>query len=225
MLQRPARSIRRNAATTAITKGAFQRRPPWRTAGGMYQSGSAGAELGQVDADRHRPSAIGCVGVGGQGQGRQLLVAREFPGVPVLVGHTGQASGRVTGGPTAPSPEVMSMVEEESGTSRSVMPGPQGEDGAGSTPKNPGWYPTRTNPNDQTYWDGQDWTARRRWTSGKGWVVVGDAPAGRTVIRGRRRSTLGCPPTPTPPSRWPGPRGPASRSTSASCCSGSAGSP
>lgn len=70
------------------------------------------------------------------------------------------------------------MVEEESGASRSVMPDPQGEDGTGSTPKDPGWYPTRTNPNDQTYWDGQDWTARRRWSSGKGWVVVGDAPAG-----------------------------------------------
>jgi len=26
------------------------------------------------------------------------------------------------------------------------------------------------------YWDGHDWTARRRWTTGKGWVVAGDAP-------------------------------------------------
>jgi hypothetical protein len=26
------------------------------------------------------------------------------------------------------------------------------------------------------YWDGHDWTARRRWTTGKGWVVAGDVP-------------------------------------------------
>jgi hypothetical protein len=71
------------------------------------------------------------------------------------------------------------MVEDDTGTSRSVMSEPDSADGAaGATPKAPGWYPTRTNPNDQTYWDGQDWKARRRWTSGKGWVVVGDAPAG-----------------------------------------------
>jgi hypothetical protein len=48
--------------------------------------------------------------------------------------------------------------------------------GSGASPKAPGWYPSRTNPNDQTYWDGQNWSARRRWTTGKGWVVVGDAP-------------------------------------------------
>jgi len=71
------------------------------------------------------------------------------------------------------------MVEDESGISRSVMSEPDGgQDAGGSTPKAPGWYPTRTNPNDQTYWDGQDWTARRRWTTGKGWVVAGDAPPG-----------------------------------------------
>ena len=46
----------------------------------------------------------------------------------------------------------------------------------GGTPKVPGWYPDRASPNDQAYWDGQDWTARRRWTTGKGWLVVGDAP-------------------------------------------------
>jgi hypothetical protein len=71
------------------------------------------------------------------------------------------------------------MVDDETGTSRSVTSEPEGDHGAaGPTPKSPGWYPTRTNPNDQTYWDGQDWSARRRWTAGKGWVVVGDAPAG-----------------------------------------------
>ncbi|MGO8824033.1 MAG: hypothetical protein ACLQU9_02190 [Acidimicrobiales bacterium] len=77
------------------------------------------------------------------------------------------------------------MVEEESGTSRSVIPEPDdGQGAAGSTPKVPGWYPTRTNPNDQTYWDGHDWTARRRWTTGKGWVVAGDAPEGSEADSG-----------------------------------------
>lgn len=44
-------------------------------------------------------------------------------------------------------------------------------------PKEPGWYPSRTNPNDQMYWDGDGWIARRRWTGGGGWVTVGDSPS------------------------------------------------
>jgi hypothetical protein len=48
--------------------------------------------------------------------------------------------------------------------------------GSGGSPKAPGWYPDRASPSDQSYWDGQNWTARRRWTSGKGWLVAGDAP-------------------------------------------------
>ena len=46
----------------------------------------------------------------------------------------------------------------------------------GGTPKAPGWYPSRSTPNDQTYWDGESWTARRRWTAGRGWLVAGDGP-------------------------------------------------
>ncbi len=42
--------------------------------------------------------------------------------------------------------------------------------GLGGAPgKGPGWYPVGENPNDQVYWDGQSWTARRRW-AGAGWV-------------------------------------------------------
>jgi hypothetical protein len=62
------------------------------------------------------------------------------------------------------------MTEEDSGVAQSDP------DEAGTAPQAPGWYPSRTSPSDQTYWDGQDWTARRRWTSGKGWTVAGDAP-------------------------------------------------
>src|ERR1700722_3731933 len=45
--------------------------------------------------------------------------------------------------------------------------------GAGAPPKEPGWYPVRTNPNEQTYWDGRDWTRRRNWSAGTGWTEVG----------------------------------------------------
>ncbi len=40
-------------------------------------------------------------------------------------------------------------------------------------PKEPGWYPVRANPNEQTYWDGTDWRGRRRWSAGAGWTEVG----------------------------------------------------
>jgi hypothetical protein len=35
----------------------------------------------------------------------------------------------------------------------------------------PGWYPVGTTNNDQAYWDGQSWTARKKW-EGAGWVDV-----------------------------------------------------
>ena len=72
------------------------------------------------------------------------------------------------------------MDNEETGTTVPVGSESEVGQGAGSSPKAPGWYPTRTNPSDQNYWDGQNWTGRRRWTTGKGWVVVGDAPEGAT---------------------------------------------
>ena len=70
--------------------------------------------------------------------------------------------------------EVVQVAEEDVGTS-----GPEVVQGvAGASPMAPGWYPTRANPSDQTYWDGENWTARRRWTTGKGWVESGEVPAG-----------------------------------------------
>jgi len=61
---------------------------------------------------------------------------------------------------------------------------------AGAPPKEPGWYPVRTNPNEQTYWDGRDWSGRRRWSPGVGWTEVGrDAGmTGTTVVNGPRLS-------------------------------------
>jgi len=59
-----------------------------------------------------------------------------------------------------------------------------GKHAAGVSPKAPGWYPTRANPSDQTYWDGESWTARRRWTTGRGWVESGDVPAAAASVVG-----------------------------------------
>jgi hypothetical protein len=71
----------------------------------------------------------------------------------------------------------MKMAEEEAGSSQPVVSDAYGAPSeAEATPKALGWYPSRSSPSDQMYWDGHDWTARRRWTTGKGWVVAGDAP-------------------------------------------------
>jgi hypothetical protein len=49
------------------------------------------------------------------------------------------------------------------------------QDGGGlpgeASGKEAGWYPLGENPNDQAYWDGQSWTARRRW-AGAGWAEM-----------------------------------------------------
>jgi hypothetical protein len=69
------------------------------------------------------------------------------------------------------------MADDQAGTAQPVVSDPDGaHGGSGGLPKSPGWYPDRATPNDQSYWDGQNWTARRRWTSGQGWLVAGDAP-------------------------------------------------
>jgi hypothetical protein len=70
---------------------------------------------------------------------------------------------------------VVQVADETTGTGSPDQYAPS-SGSAGGNPKAPGWYPDRANPNDQAYWDGQDWTARRRWTAGQGWLVVGDAP-------------------------------------------------
>jgi hypothetical protein len=55
-------------------------------------------------------------------------------------------------------------------------------EGGGGPPKEPGWYPVRTNPNEQTYWDGTDWVGRRRWSAGTGWTEVGPDSSGAAAV-------------------------------------------
>src|ERR1700722_1576772 len=70
----------------------------------------------------------------------------------------------------------MKMADEEGGNEQLAGIDANWAVGSEANPKKPGWYPSRTNPSDQTYWDGQQWTGRRRWTAGKGWLVSGDGP-------------------------------------------------
>ncbi len=69
------------------------------------------------------------------------------------------------------------MEQEEAGTAPPLaLEADEAPIWSGAEPKAPGWYPAPANPSDQTYWDGHDWTARRRWTAAKGWMVAGDSP-------------------------------------------------
>lgn len=49
-------------------------------------------------------------------------------------------------------------------------------EGAGRVP---GWYPLGSNPNQQSYWDGSQWTGVRHWVAGAGWIEEGTASATR----------------------------------------------
>lgn len=44
---------------------------------------------------------------------------------------------------------------------------PSGSSLPTGTPQQPGWEPIGTNWNEQAYWDGQAWTARRAWSGGR----------------------------------------------------------
>ncbi len=69
------------------------------------------------------------------------------------------------------------MAEEDSGSPPTTSPVvPSGGAPSVAAPKEPGWYPVRSNPNEQSYWDGTDWTRRRHWTVGAGWTEVGVTP-------------------------------------------------
>lgn len=87
------------------------------------------------------------------------------------------------GGP-GPSPQVLSEDRQP---------------GAAAPPKEPGWYPVRSTPNEQTYWDGTDWTRRRRWSAGAGWTEIGaDAVAASSgAVPGARLSANPYAPHPT----------------------------
>jgi hypothetical protein len=79
---------------------------------------------------------------------------------------------------------VNDVADDETGEVAATTGADDWKPVGGAPPKEPGWYPTRTSPNDQAYWDGRQWAGQRRWTAGKGWVSTGDAPAGVPVPAG-----------------------------------------
>jgi hypothetical protein len=59
---------------------------------------------------------------------------------------------------------------------------------APSAKKDPGWYSLGSNPNEQSYWDGQQWRSFRHWVAGRGWIEggtlsVGHAPSDPAASR------------------------------------------
>ncbi len=70
----------------------------------------------------------------------------------------------------------------------------------------PGWYPSRGSINEQSYWDGERWTAQRRW-NGATWTEMppldGGAPgAGPGPPRGAQRPTTSPTARAKPGRRW-----------------------
>jgi hypothetical protein len=73
----------------------------------------------------------------------------------------------------------------------SIVHRPAAEAGAGdasAADKDPGWYSLGTNPNEQSYWNGHQWSGARHWVAGTGWmegggVSVGNAPGGPVTPR------------------------------------------
>jgi hypothetical protein len=89
-----------------------------------------------------------------------LFVLFGFSDWPALHGFRPRAhpSAGDEGAPLPPSPDPTSPSPDPTSP-----PPPRAQ--------NPGWYQVGATNNDQGFWDGQDWTARRRW-EGAGWTDV-----------------------------------------------------
>jgi hypothetical protein len=54
---------------------------------------------------------------------------------------------------------------------------------ASASDKDPGWYSVGTNPNEQSYWDGRQWSGARHWVAGTGWMEGSGASGGPVTPR------------------------------------------
>src|SRR5580704_19484410 len=54
---------------------------------------------------------------------------------------------------------------------------------ASASNKDPGWYSVGTNPNEQSYWDGRQWSGARHWVAGTGWMEGSGASGGPVTPR------------------------------------------
>ncbi len=66
--------------------------------------------------------------------------------------------------------------------------------------RQPGWYALGSNPNEQSYWDGERWSGVRRWTSGMGWVEGGPGSPRAPAAAASRLSANPYVTPPAPPS-------------------------
>ncbi len=83
-------------------------------------------------------------------------------------------------------------VDSEATGSEATGPGGANQDldrGTGRLTKQPGWYALGTNPNEQSFWDGERWSGVRHWVAGAGWIDGNGAsrPAGPQPTRAETR--------------------------------------
>ena len=77
-----------------------------------------------------------------------------------------------------PDEDSQATDVEETSIVQSPIAGAGGRDTSASD-KDPGWYSLGTNPNEQSYWDGEQWSGARHWVAGTGWIEGGGASAGK----------------------------------------------
>jgi hypothetical protein len=106
----------------------------------------------------------------GEGVGGVLVTALLVIGVIAVLRRRRSRRASVSHEPPEKATEISQVT---SATSPFPVPTPPVH-----TPplQEPGWHPVESDPNEQSYWDGQSWTARVHW-DGATWVDVPRAPS------------------------------------------------
>src|SRR5271156_2910282 len=107
------RSISRKAETTAITKGAFQLRPPWRTTGGMYQSGNADPSWARWMPMGTASSAMGASGSAARARAVSSASVRDLTGSPLSFAIEAKLPARTRAWHHRDFTEVTEMADDD----------------------------------------------------------------------------------------------------------------
>ena len=130
-----------------------------------------------MDADGHRPFGEGSIRIGGQGQCRQLRVGQRLAGIHTLSVIAGQLPSRTM---ASHDRQIAGGGEDGRGRGRErAACGVRAGSGSGrrrSEPESTRVVPGPRQPDDQSYWDGENWTAQKAVDARQGWIVAGDAP-------------------------------------------------